>query len=144
MFIRCLMEQVGRRQAIVRAQRRTREAGANVIEAALVLPLLLLILGGVVDLGRSYHTYIVMLNAAREGARYAVTSPGDTSGIQAKVMIEASDSGVDLSTAVITVNNQGQGNPVRVTVQFDFPLLMGGIIGYPTISLQTSAAFRVF
>lgn len=49
-----------------------RERGAVAVEMAIVLPLLLLILGGIVDFGRAYFTQIVLANAAREGARASV------------------------------------------------------------------------
>ena len=36
---------------------------------ALVLPMLLLVIGGLVDFGRLFYTNLVLSNAAREGAR---------------------------------------------------------------------------
>ncbi len=36
---------------------------------AIVLPLLLLVVGGLVDFGRAYYINVVITNAAREGAR---------------------------------------------------------------------------
>jgi Flp pilus assembly protein TadG len=46
-----------------------RERGAAAVEMALVLPLLLLIVGGIVDFGRFFYTQNIVVNAAREGAR---------------------------------------------------------------------------
>jgi Flp pilus assembly protein TadG len=49
---------------------RGRGAGGNVIvELALVLPFLLLVIGGIVDLGLLYWEKHVITNASREGAR---------------------------------------------------------------------------
>ena len=45
------------------------ERGANLVEFAIVLPLLVLILAGLADLGRAFYNYMVITNAAREGAR---------------------------------------------------------------------------
>lgn len=56
------------------------ERGAELIEFALVLPLLLMILLGIVDFGFLFQRMQVMTNAAREGARMAVLpgyKPGD-------------------------------------------------------------------
>ena len=53
------------------------ERGVNLIEMALVLPLLLLLLAGVVDLGRAFYTYVSLTNAVREGARFASKLPYD-------------------------------------------------------------------
>ena len=49
-----------------------RERGAVVVEMALVLPLFLLIVAGVIDLGFLYWEKEVLTNAAREGARAKV------------------------------------------------------------------------
>ena len=52
--------------------------GAAAVEFALVLPLLLLILFGIIDFGRWYNAQITLTQAAREGVRYAaigITSP---------------------------------------------------------------------
>jgi Flp pilus assembly protein TadG len=46
-----------------------RERGAVAVEMAIILPLLLLVVGGIVDLGRLAFTQNVITNAAREGAR---------------------------------------------------------------------------
>jgi Flp pilus assembly protein TadG len=51
---------------------RCRERGAAAVEFALVLPLLLLLVGGIVDYGRYFSTQVTLANAAREGARGAV------------------------------------------------------------------------
>ncbi len=48
------------------------EGGAALIEFAIVLPLMLLILFGMIDFGLFFQRYQVVTNAAREGARIAV------------------------------------------------------------------------
>lgn len=48
------------------------ESGAELIEFALALPLLLLVGLGVLDFGRLFQRYEVVTNAAREGARVGV------------------------------------------------------------------------
>jgi Flp pilus assembly protein TadG len=47
------------------------ERGSNLVEFALVLPLLVLILAGMADVGRAFNSYMVITNGAREGARAA-------------------------------------------------------------------------
>jgi len=49
--------------------------GAELIEFALVLPVLLVVLGGILDMGFLFNNYAVITNAAREGARMAAV-PG--------------------------------------------------------------------
>ena len=52
--------------------------GQSLVELALVLPLCLWILLGIIDFGRAYYTYVAATNAAREGARWWVANPGAT------------------------------------------------------------------
>jgi Flp pilus assembly protein TadG len=47
------------------------ERGAAAIEMALVLPFLVMLIFGIVDLGRAFMTEILLTNAAREGSRVA-------------------------------------------------------------------------
>jgi len=51
------------------------ESGAELFEAALVLPILLMLLLGIVTFGRAYNTYQTITRAAREGAKAAVLTP---------------------------------------------------------------------
>jgi Flp pilus assembly protein TadG len=48
------------------------ERGAELIEFALIFPLLLLLMLGIVDFGFMFQRYEVLTNATREGARVAV------------------------------------------------------------------------
>ncbi|MEV1287636.1 TadE family protein [Micromonospora sp. NPDC049679] len=53
------------------ARRTDRDRGAAAVEMALVTPLLLLLLFGIIDFGRMMHAQITLTEAAREGARGA-------------------------------------------------------------------------
>jgi Flp pilus assembly pilin Flp len=55
-----------------RGRRGPVERGASAVEFALILPLLLLVIAGVVDFGRALFTQVILTNAAREGARAAI------------------------------------------------------------------------
>lgn len=123
--------------------RRKHEYGTSLIEVALVLPLLLLVLAGVVDLGRGYHTYITVINAAREGARVGVDYPTDEARIITAVQREAETSQVSIPAENIAIQNYGVGNPIRVTVTVQFVTFLGGFVGAPTFPIAASAAFMV-
>ena len=58
-----------------------REQGQSLAEFALVLPIVLLILAGVLDLGRAYFSYVAVTDAAAEGAAYASLHPEDFGGV---------------------------------------------------------------
>jgi Flp pilus assembly protein TadG len=51
------------------------ETGQGLVEFALTLPILLLILLGIADLGRAFYYTVVISGAAREAAAYAVANP---------------------------------------------------------------------
>ena len=49
----------------------TGDSGAELLEFAVVVPILLMLLLGIVWIGRAYNVYATITRAAREGARYA-------------------------------------------------------------------------
>lgn len=51
-------------------EKTSRESGQALVETALTLPILILILSGLLDLGRLYYTYIALEDAANESAIY--------------------------------------------------------------------------
>lgn len=63
--------------------RATRDRGAALVEFALVLPLLIVLLVGIVEFGRAYHTQIVLQGAAREGARALALGESPEAAVQA-------------------------------------------------------------
>jgi Flp pilus assembly protein TadG len=65
--------------------RRRWEQGNVAVELALALPLLLLIIAGVVDLGLLFWEKHVITNATREGARAAVKAVDSGTAVNAKM-----------------------------------------------------------
>lgn len=61
-----------------------KERGAAAVEMAIVLPMLLLVIGGLVDFGRAFYLNAVITNASREGARM-VAMGYDTTRAQTRV-----------------------------------------------------------
>lgn len=122
------------------------ERGQELIELAILLPLLLLIAFGVLDLGRLYHAAITITNAAREGARYGTFFPEDVSDIINATRAEAQASSIDLTTSLIQVGcpeGCGSGLPIRVTVHYNFDLIMGLVLPDPNLELIRSAEMMV-
>ncbi|MDP4118849.1 MAG: TadE/TadG family type IV pilus assembly protein [Bacillota bacterium] len=54
------------------------EKGQAVVEFAIVLPILILIIGGMIDFSWIYSNQNIIDNCAREGARYAIVHATDT------------------------------------------------------------------
>ena len=119
-----------------------RERGANLIEFALSITLLLVILGGVVDVGRAFHSYVTITNAAREGARHGSKYPRDDENIREAVLREAENSGVDLEREGADIAIEYDANSgthlVRVTVSYPLETIMGGFVGLDVINMARS------
>ena len=79
--------------------RRRRERGAAAVEMAIVLPVLLLVMGGIVDFGRALFTQNIATNAAREGVR--MRALGYTTA-QADTRIQQSMVGVSAPSYAVT------------------------------------------
>ena len=65
------------------------EKGAALVEAAVTIPLLLLVSVGIFEFGRAYQTWQVITNAAREGARVAVLPPQPPPASAARARLHA-------------------------------------------------------
>lgn len=57
----------------------SREAGQGLVEFALVIPIILVLIVGALDLGRAVYAYNTIANAARNGARVAAVNQIATS-----------------------------------------------------------------
>ena len=84
--------------------RRRRRGGQSLVEFAVVLPVFLLILAGILDFGLGLYSQMTVINAAREGARLGVVEPGNVADIKARV--DAMAGGLDKSRLTISVTCQ--------------------------------------
>jgi Flp pilus assembly protein TadG len=86
------------------------ERGAAMVEFAIVLPLLVMFVGGIVDLGRAYKLYNNLAAAVRDGARYGASlQPPVPAQIITRVnQVFASSAGASrpAPNATVTLNNQ--------------------------------------
>ena len=76
------------------------ERGSELIEMALVFPLLLMVVLAIVDFGFMFQRYEVITNAAREGARIAVLSGYSSTDIQNRVQSYATAGGLPYAPTV--------------------------------------------
>ena len=140
----------------MRARRGWRdESGAELIEFALVFPLMLLVMLGIVDFGFLFQRYEVLTNAAREGARVSVLPGYADADVQTRVnqYLDAAgltDVGRDTSVgATVAVPVGGQCinmRPVTVTYPHGFSFV-GGIASYfgtdfSSTTLSSTASMR--
>jgi two-component system response regulator DegU len=116
------------------------ESGQSLVEIALALPLLLLILLAMVDVGRVYFYAAVVTNAAREAALFAARDETRNTAEVAKracVELGADPTRGGICPAVVRVDCRrggtdcsasGRGD-VIVRVTYDLPLLSGYLVG---------------
>jgi Flp pilus assembly protein TadG len=128
----------------IRAKHDRRERGQSLVETGIVFPILLLLLAAVVDFGRAFDAYIVLTNAAREGARWGSVNPELTVEEVERIVVEdVLGSGTNIAqmtgfNAVDNVEVYGQAEKddfVSVTVTYSFELWFGRLIGVPTVTL---------
>lgn len=96
--------------------------GQSLVEMALVLPILIIILFGILEFGRIFHSYLVITHAAREGARFGVISKNVD---QIKQKVQDVSAGINLELDDIEVNPSesiSPGVPLTVSVEYDVEL----------------------
>lgn len=97
----------------------SRDTGAALVEFAIITPLLLLLVFGIIEFGRAYNAQNTLTHAAREGAReYAITQDpvaGETAAKDAATSLRSSDITVTLSAC-------DPGQPATVNLQYPFQL----------------------
>jgi len=101
-----------------------RDLGQTLVEMALVFPIIILMVMGIFDLGRAVWQAGTVAEAAREGARYAATSPADCTGIvntatKAAIGVKLASSSPIVISEPSTPPAQ-LGAPVTVTVRATF------------------------
>jgi Flp pilus assembly protein TadG len=105
---------------------RNSELGQSLVEFSLILPLMLVMLFALVDFGRGFYTWLVVTNAAREGARAAAVQ-SDNSTIDSKIYASfcnpyPSNCSLDPTKMTITKTNvQGaRGSEATVDISYTF------------------------
>jgi hypothetical protein len=128
--------------------RRTQLAkGQGLVEFSISILVLMVLLVGVIDLGRALFTFITLRDAAQEGALYGSIMPADLTGIESRVRNSA-NAPVDLrDTSRVDVligfsGAQCSGSAIQVEViypNFDLSTpLLGAILGSQSIPIRAS------
>ncbi|MFY9115137.1 MAG: TadE family protein [Dethiobacteria bacterium] len=101
------------------------DRGQALVEMALVLPVFLLLLWGVIEFGRFGHAYLTVTHAAREGARFGAVGYDDQ-----EIMDEIDDCTVSLESDKITVrinppqDERYAGDSIEVEVEYSLVLML--------------------
>lgn len=102
-----------------------RRQGAAAVEAAVVLPVLLIFIAGIIDIGRLPKYADTLTNAARIGAQYGcvnTTTAADTTSITAMVKAEISNENLKVTatnpTVTVTTPTASGTQFINVTVTY--------------------------
>jgi Flp pilus assembly protein TadG len=99
------------------------------VEFALILPLLLVLIIGAMDLGRVFYFKIVLTNAAREGANYLSRNPADYTNTLIAISTEGNSSGVTITADEVTwAGCCAVGSPVVITIDKNVDLIFDGFL----------------
>jgi Flp pilus assembly protein TadG len=122
--------------------RRQNESGQAMVELALVLPVLVLILLAIIQLGLLYNHYVTITDAARAAARMAAVSRSAPDPVGAATQA-ARDSASDLDQTQLNVTVTpglpwSNGGQVTVTTTYPYSInLLGVVVKSGTITSTT-------
>jgi hypothetical protein len=120
-------------------------SGQALVEFALVIPMLLILMVGIMEFSRAWMTQNILTGAAREAARvYAVQN--DTAVADARADQVLSSAGLDLAKRRFERSIAGgAGGAVSYTIRYDFPVSIVGFVpglSAATIPLRSSTTMR--
>jgi hypothetical protein len=119
-----------------------RDGGQALAEFVVVVPALLLLFFGIVELGAAWRTYQVVTNTAREGARAAVLPTATQARVDSIVQFRLSTGGLEPGNATVEVicaagpgacfpGVPGQSTEVRISYPHTF-ILLGPVVELAT------------
>ena len=123
--------------------------GAAAVEFAIILPLLLILLFGIIEFGIILYDKAMITNASREGARAGIVfDPDGISDAEIRSVVKEYCSGHMITFGEdsidgiddIPITRAGENLTVTVTYQYDFlvlPDFVTGIVGNINLSAQT-------
>ncbi|HEV8229865.1 MAG TPA: TadE/TadG family type IV pilus assembly protein [Candidatus Limnocylindria bacterium] len=122
------------------------ESGQSLVEVALALPILLVALLGVIEIGRAWSYDLVLQNAAREGAAYASRTRGADPVDVARRVCDETGWSTTGSCPGLTVTLLQDDDIATVDASYALPLITGSmsrVIGGSTLSIHASTTFPV-
>jgi Flp pilus assembly protein TadG len=121
--------------------------GQNLVEFALVVPMLLLLVFGIAEFGRAWMTKNILTGAAREAVRIAaVPAPGG--GWNGSAAITRGNqilTSAGIATTVSVEDAASAFGDVTASVDYDFPVVVVGFIpgmGSSTFHLSSRTTMR--
>lgn len=117
--------------------------GAAVVELAVVLPLLLTLVFGIIEFGWVFMVRETLTNASREGCRVAVLQGSSSMDIIEQVTASMSPTGLSGWDVQITRATSGSTNEtVTVRIPYAQVSLLGGFFGSTDFNLGATTTMR--
>lgn len=127
---------------ILRARRRR---GAAVVEMAIVAPILITMLFGIIEFGWVFSLKQAMTNAAREGCRVATMQGSADSDITGAINTYLSGTGLAAAHYTTTLTHATANSPsevVAISVPYSNVSLMGGYFGGTSWTIGSRCTMR--
>lgn len=118
------------------------------VELALILPIIIVILFGILEFGRVFHCYIIITHAAREGARIGAVGKTDSeiiARIRESAPLPQADTKLQVTKLEPTQSARTSGIPLTVEVTYDVDLvtpLFSDILPNP-VTLRAESTMRL-
>lgn len=117
-----------------------RESGAALVEMALVLPILLILIFGMIDFGLYFYNDLQLTQVARDAARYA--SVGNEAEASAAIS-NATLISTAITSQAIDVASTGQEASVVLTAAYSALTPLPGLVGIGnTLAIDATARMR--
>ena len=117
--------------------------GAAVVELAVVLPLLLTIVFGIIEFGWVFMVRETLTNSSREGCRVAVLQGSTTTDIIDQVNTSMSPTGLSgWNTQIIRSTAGNPNETVTVRIPYANVSLLGGFFGSTDFNLGATTTMR--
>ena len=130
------------------------QKGASAVEFALILPLLILVIFGIIEFGLLLYNQQVITNASREGARAGIVVGLDRSGNEHETisqntatnycsnhLVTFSDDSSPLS--ISTSGGASSGDDLTVTVSYLYDFLMLSNLGIGPVTLDAKTIMKL-
>ncbi|OGO18768.1 MAG: hypothetical protein A2Z14_06355 [Chloroflexi bacterium RBG_16_48_8] len=120
-----------------------KERGQDLAEYALILPIFLLVVMSIFDMGRAVYSYSALQNSVREGARYGIIHPDDITGIENVVRQKAV--GLDIrGLNIFTSYPSDETIQIRATFRFQIITpIIGALFGSNEVTLKGQATMHI-
>ncbi len=135
---------------MIRVHKKLRsESGASAVEFALLLPVLMMVLFGIIEFGMALYRQSILTNASREGARLGIVlsvPPITNAAVDAKIDAYLTAAGINPGTVTrntpVLTGGTGSNVTVTLTLPYTYVVLPGLTSITPTINLVAQTVMR--